>query len=286
MSMEAVIWARLQRCGSTTAKIVLLLLADNCHQTETGTWIAYPGVRRISSDAEMTERSVRNALSVLKDRGLITARDRYWETGRQKTNEYIMPVRVTVHNQAVQNAPIGGGVAQGEGEPVSGGGGTCFTPREEPVSPSEGEPVSSPEPSSKKNQEQEPSTRQSSRACARTNDRGSRLPENWTPRQEDRDFAIKEHLNPDDILAEFVDYWRAVPGARGVKLDWSAVWRNRCRQVKSAPRGRGGPAKPESELAAFVREHPERTEALDRLFGRRPPEPEFEPNWIDGEVIR
>lgn len=34
------------------------------------------------------------------------------------------------------------------------------------------------------------------------------------------------HLNGEAITAEFVDYWRAVPGAKGVKLDWPATWRN------------------------------------------------------------
>jgi len=32
---------------------------------------------------------------------------------------------------------------------------------------------------------------------------------------------------------EFVDYWVAVPGQRGLKLNWSATWRNRVRDVKA-----------------------------------------------------
>jgi hypothetical protein len=35
------------------------------------------------------------------------------------------------------------------------------------------------------------------------------------------------------IWAEFVDYWCALPGTRGTKLDWPATWRNRLRQVVS-----------------------------------------------------
>lgn len=30
---------------------------------------------------------------------------------------------------------------------------------------------------------------------------------------------------------EFVDYWRGIPGQRGVKLDWPATWRNRGRTL-------------------------------------------------------
>ena len=61
--------------------------------------------------------------------------------------------------------------------------------------------------------------------------RGHRLPEGWMPdinvveamRQEfpwtDREWFRQQH-------DEFVDYWIAVPGQRGVKLDWNATWRN------------------------------------------------------------
>lgn len=54
------------------------------------------------------------------------------------------------------------------------------------------------------------------------------------------------HLDGDTITAEFVDYWRAVPGAKGVKLDWIATWRNQVRRVaeRSSPAAsqRGRPA--------------------------------------------
>ena len=32
---------------------------------------------------------------------------------------------------------------------------------------------------------------------------------------------------PGSEAAEFLDYWCAVPGARGLKLDWAATWRKR-----------------------------------------------------------
>lgn len=35
------------------------------------------------------------------------------------------------------------------------------------------------------------------------------------------------------MWAEFVDYWCALPGSRGTKLDWLATWRNRLRQIVS-----------------------------------------------------
>jgi hypothetical protein len=84
--------------------------------------------------------------------------------------------------------------------------------------------------------------------------RGTRISEDWEPTDADRDFARKLGLDPDRVRAEFVDYWRAVAGRAGLKLDWSATFRNRCRQIADrAPlqRGRangagaGGPAAPD-----------------------------------------
>lgn len=48
------------------------------------------------------------------------------------------------------------------------------------------------------------------------------------------------------VLEEFRDFWAGMPGARGVKQDWEATYRNRIRQVaerqpqSSRARGSGG----------------------------------------------
>ena len=63
--------------------------------------------------------------------------------------------------------------------------------------------------------------------------RGSRftltdLPDEW------RDFCLEKRpdLDPAEVFAEFRDYWIAVPGQRGCKLDWFSTWRNRVRDKK------------------------------------------------------
>jgi hypothetical protein len=66
--------------------------------------------------------------------------------------------------------------------------------------------------------------------------RGSRIPDEWALTQELREFASGLGLDPEVTLAEFVDYWRGVPGSRGRKLDWPATFRNRCRELASRPR--------------------------------------------------
>lgn len=47
--------------------------------------------------------------------------------------------------------------------------------------------------------------------------------------------GIRE-IDPDElqrVFDEFKDYWISVPGAKGVKLDWLATWRNWVRRAKT-----------------------------------------------------
>lgn len=62
--------------------------------------------------------------------------------------------------------------------------------------------------------------------------KGSRLPIDWKPDDADLTFALSQNMNHEEIKDEadkFRDFWCAKPGAGGVKLDWSATWRNWCR---------------------------------------------------------
>jgi uncharacterized protein YdaU (DUF1376 family) len=54
------------------------------------------------------------------------------------------------------------------------------------------------------------------------------IPEDWIL------FCRKERsdLNPTVVFDGFKDYWVSVAGAKGVKLDWSATWRNWIRNQK------------------------------------------------------
>ena len=57
-------------------------------------------------------------------------------------------------------------------------------------------------------------------------DRGTRLPADWSPSEEDRAFAQAEGIDPEREAASFRDYWTSKPGAAGRKSNWSATWRN------------------------------------------------------------
>lgn len=62
--------------------------------------------------------------------------------------------------------------------------------------------------------------------------RGSRIPEDFSISEAMRKWAAKEVplVDLDRFLEPFKDYWRGVPGAKGVKLDWVGTWRNDMRK--------------------------------------------------------
>jgi uncharacterized protein YdaU (DUF1376 family) len=62
----------------------------------------------------------------------------------------------------------------------------------------------------------------------------SRLPADWYPSDDDFSFCRNERpdLTPSEVANRFRDYWIAMPGAKGRKLDWRATWRNWVRNEK------------------------------------------------------
>ena len=66
------------------------------------------------------------------------------------------------------------------------------------------------------------------KAIGKTQQRGSRLPAYWFPSESEIQFCKTERpdLDPAKTADRFRDYWLAQPGAKGVKLDWTATWRN------------------------------------------------------------
>lgn len=63
---------------------------------------------------------------------------------------------------------------------------------------------------------------------------GSRLPAGWFPSESLKAWAEKERsdLEVNAVIASFRDYWIAVPGSRGLKLDWDATFRNWVRKER------------------------------------------------------
>lgn len=76
----------------------------------------------------------------------------------------------------------------------------------------------------------------------RPRNRGSRLPPDFSITDDMRQWATDTvpGLDVDAVLPEFVDYWTAQPGQKGVKTDWVATWRNGMRK-QAEWRSRGQP---------------------------------------------
>lgn len=75
----------------------------------------------------------------------------------------------------------------------------------------------------------------------------SRIPPDWKPSEADLQFASTV-MDPRLIQAEadhFRDYWLSIPGAKSMKADWPATWRNWCRRAgKNSNGGGNGGARP------------------------------------------
>jgi hypothetical protein len=81
--------------------------------------------------------------------------------------------------------------------------------------------------------------------------RGSRLSPDWQPSSEEQDFARQLGIDPYTEADRFRDYWTAQAGQRANKANWTATWRNWCRNAR--------PTKPTastmaSELLAWAKE--------------------------------
>lgn len=69
--------------------------------------------------------------------------------------------------------------------------------------------------------------------------KGSRLSDDWVPSKEYLEFCreTRPDLNPLLIAEEFKDYWISVAGSKGIKLNWSATWRNWVRNQRNQSLG-------------------------------------------------
>lgn len=73
--------------------------------------------------------------------------------------------------------------------------------------------------------------------------KASRLSEDWRPSVHDIRAAYDDGISEDEARREFEkfkDYWRSRAGNGGVKLDWSATYRNWMRRAADDKRARAG----------------------------------------------
>lgn len=74
-------------------------------------------------------------------------------------------------------------------------------------------------------------------AAKASDSRGSRLPDDWAADAGLLAWAAMKRPDVDPKLESerFVNYWVAMPGAKGRKLDWPATWRNWILGARATP---------------------------------------------------
>jgi len=84
--------------------------------------------------------------------------------------------------------------------------------------------------------------------------RGTRVDPQFTITTAMREWASKEAplVNLDAKRGEWVDYWAAVPGVKGLKTDWVATWRNGMRKQQEFAERDRGPAASSTPKRKFV----------------------------------
>jgi hypothetical protein len=221
--------------GDPTRKLILLGYANHAHRDGTGAW---PSVQTIADYAGCSTRSVQRHIRTLVGEGFLTEGD------QNLVSHLRADRRPTVYDVAMTSPERGDNLSPRDAKPVHGDGapgaeerGDNLSPRPEPrgdtgdvhgvtpVTP-RGDKAVSPEPSG--NHPLEPND-DSLRSSSPTK-RATRLPEGWEPDESMRAWyraqPFPSTLSPWAETEKFIDYWRAQPGQRGVKLDWPATWRN------------------------------------------------------------
>ena len=77
-----------------------------------------------------------------------------------------------------------------------------------------------------------------------TRARGTRITDDWQPTEAEANFARGLGLDPRALRDEFVDFWIAVPGSRGLKLDWGRTYKNRAREIAKRKTNAVRPSEP------------------------------------------
>ncbi len=191
-----------------TTLLVLLALAD--HASDDGT--AWPAVPRIAARARTTERHVRRILSDLEAAGWVQRTER---AGTSSVYRLTPDLNVTPDAHVTPDAEV------------------STTPDAE-VSPPRTPTSATPDPHVSQTVTNHQENRQENRQP-----RGTRIPDPFPITAEMVAWARENTPGLDHraITEEFIDYWRGAAGARGVKTDWPATWRN---WLRKEHRTRGG----------------------------------------------
>jgi hypothetical protein len=100
-------------------------------------------------------------------------------------------------------------------------------------------------------------------STSKAGSRGTRIAADWNPSAATIAWCQQQRVDGLAHVDEFRDYWIALPGAKGVKLDWDATFKNRIRQIMND--GRAVPWEPPPEPPKPIVRVPPPPEAIAAL---------------------
>ena len=248
MSNEAIAWAYRQDIRNSSAKFVLVVLADFADEE----WSCYPGQKRIGCMTGMAERTVRRSLDWLEEHGYITRSARHAEHGRRTSDRYwlLHAAKMAGGGDQEEHHETAGGDHRSNG-PVgpaanltTGQNGRLF---DDQVSATGQNDHRSNSPTSPANLSGlEPSVEPSvssleKKRAAKSKAAEVELPEGFTLSDGMRAWAAQNvpEVDPEFETAQFIDYWTSRETRR---KDWTGTWRQWMRNQQKWSQDRTRPA--------------------------------------------
>lgn len=265
MSYDAERWARSQKVGNASAKFVLIELASALNR-ETGK--CYPSIEALQEATELNRKTVIAATKHLEEKGFITKRRSFvngkqivyygfpsfkpadWESKNKSTKTGTLESTET-GTLPPQSTEIGTLESTENGTTESTKNGTDDSTEIGTYESTVFGTVTRNK-NKEKNKEIEQGSSFPAQAPWETDhfdntvkkiekpkrqaiDKGSRLsitelPDDW------KAFADQEEpdLDPQRLFENFRDYWNGLSGAKAIKKDWTATWRNFVRSFHNA----------------------------------------------------
>lgn len=260
MAIEVITWVLKHSRSRNGARLVLIAIADSTNEHGTCAW---PSVKTLAAKANLSERSVQGALKELVKLGELKVE---WNQGPYGSNWYTVLMR-----QAPAESAPPQNVRPADSAGMDTGTESDTIPQDPPqnLRPAESAP---PQNSTETPAESAPKpsmNRPTKKTSPSSGTRGTRIPDDFAMTPEMIAWGQENYpqLDGQAITAEFVDYWRGVPGAKGVKIDWIATWRNQVRRVaeRQAAGQRASPGLRPSAMQQRIDEGLERAERMRLL---------------------
>lgn len=245
MSLEAIAWA-LTQAPDVPPQCVSLLIGLANHADSRGRG-AYAGQRLLAGYARKSDRSVRNDLGALLERGVI-------RLGDQSLAAHIPADARPVVYDLVLERKQASGRKQSSGRQLA----SAATSDRFSESPDQGErggsgsvlpagseiPGGSEEQRERKQASYKPTDNQDQNSSTKSSaaKRGTRIPDDFAVTREMVTWARERCPHVDGRLEteKFINYWQAKAGREACKLDWVKTWQNWMLTAASHTPGRNG----------------------------------------------